>query len=235
MAAGVWHSAETARRPVELELTAFEKACRPFAVVAGPARRLPDPGLQLVGRPEPEPGFGLAWFDQVASVVVRTVRDELRPLLEIHAQSVSNEPDDVPVASFLTCREVIDRQQRRVSGSRRRHGFSSTGEYELDPPAVVFDVQPVPELPAVPVERDAPAAQYVADRQWYELLRELPRPVVVGTVRQRQVELGVRLHVRPHQQISSSFGRRIWGFGVQRTAFREVRNTVALLAVHLNS
>ena len=55
-------------------------------------------------------------------------------------------------------------------------------EYQVDGTGVVFYIEPVAHVLALAVNRQWLAVAYVVDEQWYQLLRELVRSVVIGAV-----------------------------------------------------
>ena len=150
-----------------------------------PSRRVP---RRSPPRLVPEPA-DLADVDGVAAIVARAVLDVLDP---------GPSPRRRPRAAARSAPGWSARRRRRCCRPRRPAPFSST---ELDAPAVVVDVQPVADVPAVAVERHLLAVDQVGDEQRDDLLRVLVRAVVVGAAGDPDVQ-SVGAVVGPAEQVS---------------------------------
>ena len=90
--------------------------------------------------------------------------------------------DDFQIGAFAVATDVVDLTH------------PSPLEHEPDCAAVVGHIQPVPDLPAVAVDRQRLALQTVEDHQRDQLFRKLMRAVVVGAVgRERGQAVGVMI------------------------------------------
>ena len=102
---------------------------------------------------------------------------------------------------------------------------------ELDPGAVVLDVEPVPHLAAVAVQRQRLAVERVGDEQRDELLRILVRAVRVRAARDRGVD-AERAHIGGDEQVAGRLGRAVRARRPQRIGL--ARGAAGLeVAVHL--
>ena len=127
---------------------------------------------------------------------------EFRPLLELLIDQVAYRLDD-PDVGF--CRAATD-----VPGFPGRGGTQN----EVDRPAVIVDVEPVPDLHSIAVDRQWPSFEDVHDAERQELLGKLVRPVVVRAVADR-ARRPVGVDIGTHDVV----GRRFAG-GVRVSSVR---------------
>ncbi len=90
---------------------------------------------------------------------------------------------------------------------------------QLDPAAVVVDVQPVADVDPVAVQRHPPAVEQVRHEERDDLLRELVRPVVVRAARDAHRQ-AVGAVVGPGQQVRRRLRRRVRRVRLQRVRLR---------------
>ena len=206
----------------------------------GPVRQVPLDGLreaggEVVGRRPGELLPDLRRVDRVAPVVAGAVGDESlevrvgvlagalqcvvlagrEPGFELGAQGV----DDLEVRALAVAADVVLLAEHACF------------EHPQDAAAVVVDIEPVPDVPAVAVDGQVPALHGVQDHERDELLGELVRAVVVRAVRDegRQPE-GVL--VRPDQVVRAGLGGGVGRVRCVRGLFRE-EAVRAQRAVHL--
>src|SRR6056297_1403914 len=116
-------------------------------------------------------------IDSVASVMTRAVphvADQLppRPLhRNLLVEKIAKRVNDLQIGSLGVAADIV--------GTSRHAIFDHAHQC----PAVIGDEKPVAALLAVAVDRQLTALQRIDQHQRNELLRKLPRPVIVGTVR----------------------------------------------------
>ena len=111
------------------------------------------------------------------------------------AGQVEDPADDVHVLALLPA-DVVDL------------ACLALAQRELDPGAVILDVQPLAPLPAVAVHRQVLPVERVRDEERQELLRVLARAVGVRAARDQRVD-AVGAHVREHLQVAAGLRRRV--------------------------
>ena len=72
--------------------------------------------------------------------------------------------------------------------------------YHINSLGMIFHIEPVTDILAIPVYRKILAMKCVVNNQWNQLLRELIRAVVIGTVRNVRRKF-VGIHVCLYQHI----------------------------------
>ena len=77
---------------------------------------------------------------------------------------------------------------------------------------MIFDVQPIANVPAVAIDGQLLALDGVEEHQGDELLRELVGAVVVGAIRDQGWQ-AIGFVIGSHKVICGRFGGRIWGIG----------------------
>ena len=103
----------------------------------------------------------------------------------------------------------------------------ASSQHQQDPRAVIRDVQPVPNVAAVPIDREGTTVESVQDHQRNELFWKLKRPVIVGRPGDHhgdaiRREVGKRQHRRlqvgpdavPAAVEIGAEMRRIWNAGL---------------------
>lgn len=180
-----------------------------------PAQGAAQPGCKVVLRDIAEFGTGPGLIDRVAAVVALAIRNEClevtrgaaprcRGLRVAVGKAVdlgkgavdfsADAVDDGHVGQLLAAADVVG--LARLAILQRR----------LDTAAMVLDVEPVPHVHAIAVDRQRLARKRVEDEQRDEFFRVMVRPVVVGTIGRRRIQ-PVGVMPGTHQVIGSSLGR----------------------------
>ena len=104
--------------------------------------------------------------DGVAPVMAFTVRDMVDEAFRF-AQFFANQFNDVDIPHFIVTADVID--------------FADTAllEDEVDGPAMVFDIEPVADIEAVPIDRQRLVMQGIDDHEGNQLFRKMIRTIVI--------------------------------------------------------
>ena len=145
--------------------------------------------------------------DGVAAVMAFTVRDMMDEAFRF-AQFFANQFDDVDIPHFIVAADVID--------------FADTAflEDEVDGPAMVFDIEPVADIEAVPIDRQRLVMQGIDNHEGNQLFRKMIRPIVIGAAAD-----GHRQAISPmigqNQEVSRSLGGTVRTGCVDRRCFRK--------------
>ena len=145
--------------------------------------------------------------DGIATVMPFTVRDMMDEAFRF-AQFFANQFNDVDILHFIVAADVID--------------FADTAllENEVDGPAMVFDIEPVADIEAVPIDRQRLVMQGIDNHEGNQLFREMIRSIVVGTAAD-----GHRQTIGPmigqDQEIRRSFRGTIRAGRMNRRRFRK--------------
>ena len=106
--------------------------------------------------------------DGIAAVMAFTVRDMVDEAFRF-AQFFANQFDDVDISHFIMAADIIDFADMALL------------EDEVDGPAMVFDIEPVADIEAVPIDRQRLVMQGIDDHEGNQLFRKMIRPIVIGT------------------------------------------------------
>ena len=140
-------------------------------------------------------GADLGAVDRVAAVVAFAVGDVF-DRFPVGAARVQEQPRQLLVGQFGAAADVVD-----LAGAPFRAD-------EFDALHVVVDVEPVPHVRAVAVERDLRAVEQVGDEQGDDLLGEVVVPVVVRAAGHAHVE-AVGAVVGEGDQVAGGLRRRV--------------------------
>lgn len=145
--------------------------------------------------------------DGIAAVMAFTVRDMVDEAFRF-AQFFANQFYDVDIPHFIVAADIID--------------FADTAllEDEVDGPAMVFDIEPVADIEAVPIDRQRLVMQGIDDHEGNQLFRKMIRTIVI-----RAAADGHRQAISPmisqNQEVSRSLGGTIRTGRVDRRHFRK--------------
>ena len=89
-----------------------------------------------------------------------------------------------------------------IVGFPRRAGL----DHPLDAPGMVLDVEPVPDIGAIPVHRQGPAIEDIGQAQGNQFFGKVEGAVVVGAVAGGDIQ-AVGVVVGPHQVIAARLAR----------------------------
>ena len=142
------------------------------------------------------------------SLAVSDIRNEIHVLslrtAEKPVDRIDKDLDDVDVLPLVEPADVIRLRNLTLM------------ENQVYRPCVILDIEPVPHVLALSVDRKRLAVTDIVDKQGNELLRKLVRAVIVGTVG-HHYRHPVRIMESPHEMVGRSLGCRI---GAVRIVFR---------------
>ena len=170
-----------------------------------------------MGRRPAEPAQ-LRRVDGVAAVVARPVLD-VPDDVRARPGQVEDALHDVHVLALLAA---------QVVGLARR----ALPQRDLDPVAVVLDMQPLAALLAVAVDGQVQPVEGVRDEERQELLRVLARPVGVRAARDERID-AERPDVGEHLQLTAGLRRRVRARRAQRRVLGAPGRAERDVAVHL--
>ena len=104
--------------------------------------------------------------DGIAAVMAFTVRDMVDEAFRF-AQFFANQFDDVDISHFIMAADIIDFADMALL------------EDEVDGPAMVFDIEPVADIKAVPIDRQRLVMQGIDDHEGNQLFRKMIRTIVI--------------------------------------------------------
>ena len=199
----------------------------PVAMRQVPVDGARQPGLEIVRRRPGQRRLGARRIDLVAEIVARTVGDEMdQPLAragrirQTAVQMGADRAHHIQVAARLAGAD-------RVGGARLavlQHAHQRGG--------VILDEHPVAPVGAVAVDRQGLALQRVQRDQRDQLLRKLPRAVIVGGVADdRRQPVGVEPSA--HQMVGGRLAGRIGAARIVRRGLVERRIVRPERAEHL--
>ena len=193
---------------------AFDAADPPF-VGKVPADRGGEAFFESGGLPPAQVPFNFRTIDGVAAIVARPVLDVgyqgsvfFRRGTPLLGHQVAEGVDDPDVFPFAFPAHVVPLS------------IGTPLEDQPDGGVVVLHVDPVPDVPSVPVHRQGFLVQDVKDDQGDEFFGELIGAVVVGTVGQGNRQ-AVGVVVRHHQVVAGCLGGRVGTAGVVGRGFRK--------------
>ena len=145
--------------------------------------------------------------DSVAPVMAFAVGNMMDEAFRL-AQCFANQFDDVDVLHFIVAADIID------------FADAALLEDEVDGPAMVFDIEPVANIEAVPIDRQRLVMQGVDDHEGNQLFREMIWPIVI-----RATADGHRQTISPmisqDQKVCRSLGGTVRAGRVNRRRFRK--------------
>ena len=169
--------------------------------------------------------------DGVASVMSLSVlhigdqilRDELLSrviISELLLKGLKDDMDDLDILFLIVSAYIIRLKQPALL------------LYHVDRLGVVLDIEPVAHVLAIPIYRKLLAVKRIVDNQRNQLLRELVRPVIVGTVCDICRKM-IGIHIGFHQHVRGCLARRIRA--VRRIGRRLIEISAVLLkrTIHL--
>src|SRR5207244_1298588 len=169
----------------------------------------------------------LGGINGVAPVVARAVWDEteqagkrIDSIPGQFGQDRANMLHDIEVLPVIITANVI------------RLTHTPTAEDRVNALAVIFHIQPVPDVGTITVDRNWFSCQAGTNNRWDQFLSVLKRTVVVGAIAGAGRQ-SIRPVVGAYQVIGSRFARRIWGIRSVRRAFAEGRVVRTQGAIHL--
>jgi len=194
-----------------------------------PVHSLHNAALEVLVRLPAEFSHDLGGVDGVALVVARTVRNEgleFGVLLAIGTGAALVEDGTHGVQNLEVVALVVAADVVGLAGAARV-------EYEVDGLAVVENIEPVADVRAVAVHRNALFFQALGDDDGDELLKMLLRAVVVGTVRGGHVH-AVGMVVGAYDEVRAGLAGRVRRVGSVGRGFGKEAG-LAQRAVHLVS
>ena len=189
-------------------------------VVEIPADGLFDAFLELERRLPAELALKLARIDRVAEIVAGAVGD-IGDQMVARAFGIAQQPvhrpdehlDQIDVLPLVEPADVVGL------------GNAAFVENQIDGPGVVFHVEPVAHVLALPVDRERLAVPDIVDEQRDELLRELVGTVVVRAVGHHRGH-AVGIVVGAYEVVGRGLGRAVRTVRLVLEVFREETRAV---------
>ena len=193
---------------VLLEVVAILAAAhiiQPLLIVAIPRDRVRQTLIELHLRLPSELAAQLFAVDGIAQIMSRTIGDELDQTFG-SAQRFQDQLGNFEILHLAAAADVV------------HLAFAALLQYHVQSGAMIVDVDPVANIAALAVHRQALARHRLRDHQRNKFLRKLIRPVVIRAARNQPGKL-MGAHVGQHQKVGRRFGRGVGTVGLQRRVF----------------
>src|SRR6266404_1707964 len=160
---------------IELAIGATAGSGHPITVGPIPIDRFAQTRFPRFSRAPAQLILNQRGIDRITAIVAGPISYESNQRMRLRKR-VENRPCHVNVSALVSCPNVISRT--RATPFKR----------EQDGPAVIVDVNPIPYIQTVAINRNWLVTESVSEHQRKELLGKLPGPIVVTAARNYSIE-----------------------------------------------